>query len=78
MKRRPRDVIELGRLITDIAVGDVEDHEPQSNNAHGGEIRATKLTPEHRKEIATKAAAERWKKTGMRSHQAGCTDRVIT
>ncbi len=33
MKRRPRDVNELGRLITDIAVGDVEDHEPKSKKA---------------------------------------------
>lgn len=64
MKPRPRDVNELGRLITDIAVGDVEDHEPKSKKAHGGETRAANLTPERRKEIATKAAAARWKKTG--------------
>ena len=64
MKRRPKDINELGKLVVDIAVGDVEDHEPKSKKAKGGEARAMILTPERRKEIATKAAAARWKKTG--------------
>ncbi len=64
MKRRPKDVNELGKLIVDIAVGDVEDREPQSKKAKGGEARAMTLTPERRTEIAKKAAAARWKKTG--------------
>ena len=64
MKRRPKDVNELGKLITDIAVGDVEDREPQSGKAKGGEARAVTLTPERRKETARNAAAARWKKTG--------------
>lgn len=55
---------ELGRFITDIAVGDVEDHEPKSKKAKGGEARAVTLTQERRKETATKAAEARWKKTG--------------
>ena len=35
MKHRPADVNQLGKLVTDIAVGDVEDVEPKSNRAHG-------------------------------------------
>ena len=35
MKHRPADVNQLGKLVTDIAVGDVEDVEPKSNGAHG-------------------------------------------
>ncbi len=33
-------------------MGDAENHEPKSKQAHGGEVRATKLTPERCKEIA--------------------------
>ena len=61
MKHRPADVNELGKLITDIAVGDVEDVEPKSNRAHGGHARAAAMTPEQRKENAVKAASARWK-----------------
>lgn len=64
MKRRPKDVNELGKLIVDIAVGDVEDREPKSKKGKGGEARAAILTPERRSEIARNAAAARWKKTG--------------
>ena len=64
MKRRPKDVNELGKLIVDIAVGDVEDRGSRSKKGKGGEARATILTPERRTEIAKKAAAARWKKTG--------------
>ena len=62
MKHRPADVNQLGKLITDIAVGEVEDAEPKSNRARGGRARAAAMTPEQRKEIATKAASARWKR----------------
>ena len=62
MKHRPADVNQLGKLITDIAVGDVEDEEPKSARVKGGHARAAAITPEQRREIATKAARTRWKK----------------
>ena len=62
MKHRPADVNQLGKLITDIAVGDVEDAEPKSNRTRGGHARAAAMTPEQRKETAIKAASARWKR----------------
>ena len=62
MKRRPRDVNQLGKLIVDIATGQVEDDEITSGKASGGHARAASLTAEQRKEIAVKAAKARWKK----------------
>lgn len=59
MKRRPRDVNQLGKLIADIATGETEDHETTSAKAPGGHAWAAALTAEWRKEIAAKA---RWKK----------------
>ena len=62
MKKRPRDVNQLGKLIVDIATGDVEDNEPKSNRSRGGHARAEALTGAQRTEIATKAANARWKR----------------
>lgn len=62
MKRRSRDVNELGKLIVDIATGEVEDAEPKSGKSRGGLARAESLSPERRHEIAAKAAKARWKK----------------
>lgn len=75
--KRPRDPIQLGKLIVDIATGQVEDKpeesSPGKNEAavelgrrgglKGGKARAAKLTPEKRKESARKAAKSRWAKT---------------
>ena len=60
MKPRPRDINRLGKMIVDIAVGDVQDEAPKSNRSRGGIARAAALTPEQRRNIATKAAAARW------------------
>ena len=62
MKKRPRDANQLGKLMVDIAVGDVEDEEPKSGRSRGGIACAVSLTPEQRKEIAKKAANARWKR----------------
>ena len=62
MKHSPADVNQLGKLITDIAVGDVEDVEPKSNRARGGHTRAAAMTPEQHKGNAAKAASARWKR----------------
>jgi hypothetical protein len=67
--KRPRDPIQLGKLIVDIATGQVEDrdrvpsHEesPATKLAKkGGKARAAKLTAKRRREIAQQAAQARW------------------
>ena len=72
-KKRPRDHIQLAKLIGDIAIGEVEDiisdkkKKPPSRGRtggmKGGAARAQKLTPEQRTDIARIAAAARWKKS---------------
>lgn len=72
-KKRPRDPIQLAKLIGDIAIGEVEDlisnkkKKPPSHGRtgglKGGAARAKKLTPEQRTDIARVAAAARWKKS---------------
>ncbi len=60
---RPRDPIQLGKLIGDIATGQVEDRVEDGKNPaavelgrlgglKGGKARAEKLSPERRTEIA--------------------------
>ena len=67
--KRPRDPNQLGKLIVDISVGDVEDTlptEPPKNEAAaalgriGGRKRADSMTPQRRAEIARRAALARW------------------
>lgn len=66
--KRPRDPNQLGKLIVDISVGEVEEgHDPvveeaQRLGSRGGHARAAKLTPEQRSEAARLAASARWKK----------------
>jgi hypothetical protein len=73
---RPRDPNQLGKLIVDIATGEVED-EPvgtgkdpaavalgRKGGLKGGKARAASMTPEQRSEAAKKAARARWGKTG--------------
>jgi hypothetical protein len=71
-KKRPRDPIQLAKLVGDIATGQVEDREQDNRNpaavalgklggAKGGKARADKLSKRRRSEIAKKAATARWK-----------------
>lgn len=67
--KRPRDPISLAKLIGDIATGHVKDavedkRDPAaaSLGQRGGKKRAANLSPERRREIASKAASSRWKK----------------
>lgn len=73
-KKRPRDPIQLAKLIGDLATGQVEDQASDDLNPtaseymrqggfKGGVSRAKKLTAEQRIEIARIAAAARWKKS---------------
>lgn len=76
-RKRPRDPNQLGKMIVDISVGEVEDRGPTAEEEgkdaaavslgrrgglRGGVARAKSLTPEQRAEIARLAAAARWKK----------------
>jgi hypothetical protein len=71
--KRPRDANQLAKLIADIATGQAEDAEPappknpaavslgRLGGLKGGLARASKLSPEKRREIAQIAARSRWK-----------------
>jgi hypothetical protein len=72
--RRPRDPNQLGRLIVDIATGEVEDtpedtgKDPaavalgRKGGLKGGKARAAKMTAEERSVAAKRAAEARWGK----------------
>jgi hypothetical protein len=66
--KRPRDPVQLAKLIGDIATGTIEEKpaliDPPKGRAGGlvgGKARAIVLTPTQRKKIAQKAAKTRWK-----------------
>ncbi len=66
---RPRDPIQLGKLMVDIATGQVPDAMEDGKDARavkkgqkGGAARAGRLTPKCRTEIAKVAALGRWTK----------------
>ncbi len=72
--RRPRDPNQLGKLIVDIATGEIEDapedggKDPaavalgRKGGLKGGKARAESMTPEQRSEAAKRAARARWGK----------------
>ena len=74
-KKRPRDPNQLGKMIVDISVGDIEDRGPtpeeqgkdpaavslgRHGGLKGGQARASKLSKKQRAEIARRAALSRW------------------
>lgn len=68
-KKRPRDPNQLAKLVVDIATGKLEERqetltEMRASKAgkKGGVARAKALTPRQKSEIASLAAAARWKK----------------
>ena len=65
---RPRDPIQLGKLIGDIATGQVvdgvddgKDEAAAKLGSKGGVARARQMKPDERRAAAQKAAAARWK-----------------
>ena len=75
--KRPRDPLQLAKLIGDIATGQTEDRVEDKRNpdavkrghaggVKGGHGRARVLTAEQRKAIAKKAARSRWKGGAVR------------
>lgn len=66
---RPANAIGCAVLVGKIATGEVEEiieppTQQQIDGSRGGRIRAGKLSPERRSEIAKKAAKARWKRNG--------------
>ncbi|MBA3809405.1 MAG: histone H1 [Solirubrobacterales bacterium] len=73
-RKRPRDPSQLGKLIVDIAVGEIKDPDPNTGKdpaavalgrkggMKGGKARAAKLTADERSASARKAAQARWQK----------------
>ena len=73
-RKRPRDPNQLGKLIVDLATGEVEENladaakDPAAvalgrrGGLKGGKARAASMTPEQRSEAARKAARQRWAK----------------
>ena len=72
--KRPRDPIQLGKLIVDIATGQVEDEaedgkDPKAvergrqGGLKGGVTRAGRLPPEARQASARAAAKARWSRS---------------
>ena len=75
--KRPRDLNQWAKRMVDIATSEVEDRAPtpeeegkdpaavslgRRGGLKGGKARADALSPEQRKDIATKAAKARWGK----------------
>lgn len=67
-QKRPGDVIGTAIKVAKIATGEVEDETmvgkeyAQKGGLRGGMIRATRLTPLQRKDIAKRAAQARWQR----------------
>ena len=62
-EKRPADVIGNAVKVMRIAVGDEDEKAVDDRSAasqRGGIVRALKISPERRAEIARKAAAKRW------------------
>jgi hypothetical protein len=70
-RKRPRDPNQLGKLIIDIATGQLEDRPPTPEEQgkdpaavalgkKGGKARANSMSASKRAEIARKAAQKRW------------------
>jgi hypothetical protein len=69
-RKMPRDVNQRAKLIVDLIDGEAEAppapvnpervERQRAGGAKGGKLRAERLSPERRSEIARKAAAARW------------------
>ena len=62
--KRPRDMMQLAKVVGEIATGEASDDvtpEPSAASVLRGKARADKLSAERRKEIGRQGAAARWK-----------------
>lgn len=68
--KRPRDANQLAKFIVDVATeGEEPVYEPDTSGQRkgglkGGKARAVSLSDKQKSEIASKAAASRWKNDG--------------
>ena len=65
--KRPRDMMQLAKLVGDIATGETPEPDapaPSAKAVARGKARAAKLSPRKRKAIAKKAANSRWEPKG--------------
>ena len=71
MTKRPRDTAGLARMVVDMATGEIPNDKDEvlaamngqdepTGRAKSAKARAASQTPERRREVARKAAAERW------------------
>jgi len=64
-QRRPADSVGCAVMVAKIATGEIQDEMPlpirMRRASEGGKARKEKLSEETRKQIATKAAAARWR-----------------
>lgn len=71
--KRPRDTNQLAKFIVDVATGKAQVQDPHAGKdpaslgrrggLKGGKVRAERLAPEQRQNIASKAAQARWGKS---------------
>ena len=67
-EKRPADAVGAAVMVAKIATGEIEEEVEvgkeyaRKGGLKGGRVRAKKLTPERRREIAKKAAQARWSK----------------
>jgi len=65
LPKRPLDPAEMAHLVGQMATGEIPNDKdqalapPRPPHSNGGIVRAAKLTPERRRDIARKAAAAR-------------------
>lgn len=71
--KRPRDISQLAKLVTNIATGEAEETKPaagkdpaavalgRKGGLKGGKARAERLSGKRRSEIAKNAASARWR-----------------
>ena len=67
-EKRPADVIGAAVMVAKIATGEIQEARGKSpkrarGGVKGGNVRAARLTPQRRSEIAHTAALARWKKS---------------
>lgn len=82
-RKRPRDPNQLGKLIVDLATGEVTEPDPDAGKdpaavalgrkggLRGGKARAAKMTQQERSEAAKRAAEARWAGAVRETHPHG-------
>lgn len=81
-EKRPADAIARAVMVARIATGEIEDEREGLSSAaaelgrKGGNARSVSLSPERRREIASKAAQTRWEARAPRASKAPTKTKV--